>query len=65
MKNQFKRLNKNLFSRIAALDIGMDNLAAIVSNQPGTKPFLVNGRPLKSINQYYNQERARLLSDSS
>ncbi len=49
-------------SRIASIDIGMDNLAAIVYNQPGIAPFLVNGRPLKSINQFYNQERARLLS---
>ncbi len=49
-------------SRLASLDIGLDNLAAIVSNQPGLAPFLVNGRPLKSINQFSNQERARLLS---
>lgn len=24
------------------------------------KPFIINGRPLKSINQYYNKEKARL-----
>jgi putative transposase len=49
-------------SRLASLDIGVDNLAAIVYNQPGTQPFLVNGRPLKSINQFYYQEYARLIS---
>lgn len=54
---------KPIPSRIASIDIGMDNLAAIVYNQPGLAPFLVNGRPLKSINQYYNQDRARLLSE--
>ena len=49
-------------SRLASIDIGLDNLAAIVYNQPGFAPFLVNGRPLKSINQFYHQERARLVS---
>lgn len=27
-----------------------------------TKPFIINGKPLKSINQYWNKERARLQS---
>lgn len=46
--------------RVAAIDIGLDNLATVTSNQPDFVPLLVNGRPLKSINHYYNQERARL-----
>jgi putative transposase len=48
--------------RVAAIDIGLDNLATVTSNQPDFVPFLVNGRPIKSINQYYNKERARLQS---
>jgi putative transposase len=48
--------------RIAALDIGLDNLATVTFNQPDIHPLLVNGRPLKSINQFYNKERARLQS---
>ena len=47
-------------SRVAAIDIGVNNLAAVTSNQPGLTPFLVNGRPLKAINQWYNKRRARL-----
>ncbi|HZO71429.1 MAG TPA: transposase [Ktedonobacteraceae bacterium] len=46
----------------AGIDIGMDNLAALTSNQPGYVPVLVNGRPVKSINQYYNKRRAELQS---
>ncbi len=38
----------------------MKNLAAITSNQPGFVPLLVHGRPLKSLNQFYNKRRARL-----
>jgi putative transposase len=48
--------------QVASLDIGLNNLATLTSNQPGFVPLLVNGRPLKSINQFYNQECARLQS---
>lgn len=44
----------------AAVDIGLDVLAAVTSDKPGFQPALVNGRPCKSINQYYNKKRARL-----
>lgn len=43
--------NKNL---VAAIDIGINNLGALTSNKSGFKPILINGRPLKSLNQYYN-----------
>ena len=43
---------------VAAIDLGVENLATVTSNQPGFTPLLVNGRPLKNINQYYNQRRA-------
>lgn len=46
----------------AGIDIGLDNLAAIATNKPGTAPILVNGRPLKSINQFYNKRKAALQS---
>ncbi len=45
-----------------SLDLGIANLAALASNQPGFVPLLVNGKPLKSINHWYNKERARLQS---
>jgi putative transposase len=47
-------------ARVAAVDIGLNNLAAVTFNQPGLAPFLVNGRPLKAINQWYNKRRGRL-----
>lgn len=46
-------------SLYAAIDIGLNNLATLTSNKMGFLPQIVNGRPLKSINQYYNKERAR------
>ena len=47
---------------VASIDLGLNNLAALTSNQPGFTPLLINGRPLKSINQFYNKRKARLQS---
>ncbi len=44
---------------VAAIDIGINNLAALTSNQKGFIPILINGRPLKSINQLYNKTKAK------
>jgi len=44
---------------IAALDLGVNVLAAVTSTKPGFQPLLINGRPLKHLNQYYNKQRAR------
>lgn len=43
--------------RIMGIDLGIDNFAAI-SNNIGKNPILVKGKVIKSINQYYNKERA-------
>ncbi|HAX80299.1 MAG TPA: hypothetical protein DCY88_31800 [Cyanobacteria bacterium UBA11372] len=37
----------------AGIDIGLNNLATITSNQKGFRPVIVNGRPLKSINAIF------------
>ncbi len=47
---------------VAALDPGVDILAALTSNKPGFQPRLLNGRPLKSENQWYNKQRAHFQS---
>jgi len=36
-----------------------EQLAALTSSKPGFIPRLINGRPLKDFNHYYNQQRAR------
>jgi transposase, IS605 orfB family len=46
--------------RYASIDLGLNNLATVGSNV--VKSFIINGRPLKSINQYWNKEKARLQS---
>ena len=48
---------------IAAIDIGVNNLCTLTSNKLGFIPVLINGRPLKSLNQYYNKTLAFLQSN--
>ncbi len=43
----------------AAIDIGLDNLATIVFNDLEIQPIIVNGKPLKSANQFYNKQVAK------
>lgn len=47
-------------SYYAGIDIGTNNLAALTSNKPGFTPIVINGRPVKSVNQYYNKRYKRL-----
>ena len=49
-------------NRIASIDIGVDNLVTM-SNNIGESPLIINGKPLKSINQQYNKEKARIQSE--
>ncbi len=49
-------------SNVIGVDIGVNNLLAVSSNQNGIPTFLINGKPLKSINQYYNKMIAKELS---
>lgn len=47
---------------IAAIDIGVNNLATLTANVKGFQPLIVNGKPLKSANAYYNKKKAFLQS---
>jgi putative transposase len=44
----------------AGINLGVNNLAALASNKPGFNPVVINGRPVKSTNQFYNKRKAEL-----
>lgn len=46
--------------RYGAIDLGLNNLITFSSNV--TKPFIINGKPIKSINQYYNKQTSKFKS---
>ena len=47
-------------NRYASIDLGLNNIVALSSNVCNS--ILYNGRPLKSINRYYNKHKAELQS---
>lgn len=49
--------------KYAAIDLGVNNLATVSFNE--SKPFIINGKPLKSINQFYNKRKSELQSKLS
>ena len=56
-QTELKRDNSKYFS----IDPGLNNIVSIYNNI-GIRPLLYNGRPIKSINQYYNKTNAKLRS---
>ena len=46
--------------RYCGVDIGINNLITVASNC--TLPIIINGKPLKSINHFYNKKLAKLKS---
>lgn len=47
------------------IDIGVDNHATVTSDNPAIRPIIVNGRCVKSINQFYNKKLAEIKSEYS
>jgi putative transposase len=43
----------------ASIDLGINNLATLTTNT-SSESYIINGNPLKSMNQFYNKEKARL-----
>ena len=52
-----RELNEN---NVLGIDLGIDNLCTCVTNTGAS--FIIDGRKLKSINQYYNKINAKLQS---
>lgn len=48
--------------RIASIDLGIDNFVTITNNI-GLQPIIINGKGIKSINQFYNKQRAKMQSE--
>ena len=57
--NHFKQIQPN--DRVMSVDLGLNNLATCVTNGV-IKPFIIDGKRLKSINAYYNKRKASMQS---
>ncbi|HME55262.1 MAG TPA: transposase [Candidatus Lokiarchaeia archaeon] len=47
--------------KIASIDLGLNNLVTLTDNI-GDTPIVINGRIAKSMNQFYNKKKAKLMS---
>jgi putative transposase len=56
---QEKELKKDN-GKYSSVDLGINNLLTLSGNT--TKPIIINGKPLKSINQYYNKKKSQIQS---
>ena len=56
-KEQNLGLNKD---NVLSIDLGLNNLCSCISNA-GIIPFIINGKIIKSFNQWYNKKRAKLM----
>lgn len=63
LMEQFKSCKDSSEYRVIGIDPGLDNFCAVTNNFGG-RPFLVNGRTLKSVNNYYNKRLAKLKSQA-
>lgn len=57
-KEQDLNLNKD---NVLSIDLGLNNLCSCINNA-GKQPFIVNGRIMKSFNQWYNKRKIKLMS---
>ena len=57
-KEQELNLNKD---NVLSIDLGLNNLCSCISNVE-TNSFIINGRVMKSVNQWYNKKKAKLMS---
>ncbi|MEM3426628.1 MAG: transposase [Nitrososphaerales archaeon] len=55
-----KEEKKEKPQKVLSVDLGIDNLATCVSSEG--KAFIVDGKDLKAVNQWFNKELARLKS---
>jgi len=52
---EYKQIEKN--DNVLGIDLGLNNIAACTSNT--ITPFNINGKALKSVNQFYNKQMSK------
>lgn len=58
LDNGIKYLPDN--GKYVGIDPGLDNAFTVVDSAGNYRPLIINGKPVKSMNQYYNKNRAIL-----
>ena len=61
-EKEFVKNEKLTTENKISIDLGVNNLATMFINDEAFSSYIINGRPLKSINQFYNKKLATLKS---
>lgn len=56
-------LEKQPIKNIIGIDLGVNNFAT-VSNNIGVTPIIINGKSIKSMNQYWNKSRSKIRKET-
>jgi len=48
---------------IAGIDLGLNNLITIFSNNPSLRTLIISGKEIKSFNQWFNKEKSKIQSE--
>jgi len=48
---------------VAGIDLGLNNLIALVSTNPELRSLIISGKEIKAFNQWFNKEKAKLQSE--
>ncbi|RUM62473.1 MAG: transposase, partial [Persephonella sp.] len=59
---EIEQVNREEKKHLAGIDIGLDNLLTILSTNEELQTLIINGKEIKSINQWYNKEKGKLQS---
>jgi putative transposase len=54
---------KEKSNRVIGIDLGINNFATIANNI-GVTPIIINGKNIKSMNQYFNKKKATIQSET-
>lgn len=49
--------------KYSAIDLGVNNLSTITTNLSELNPLIINGKIIKSFNQYFNKKKAKIQSE--
>ena len=55
------QVTEKVAGSVASIDLGLNNFVTFLDNQ-GNKPFIINGKGIKSYNQNFNKKKAKLQS---
>jgi len=62
IRNDIEKIKQQPSERIISIDLGLNNFVTITNNI-GLQPIVIKGEGIKSINHFYNKQKAAMISE--